>query len=65
MAELTELEAMQKWAVGMATLLDQIEAAADNEEEVRRLCHQRFALAELCGFRIELIGLAQGGTGIQ
>ena len=62
---MTESDSMQQWAVGMATLLDRIEAAADDEDAVRELCHERFALAESCGFRIEIMGAANEGTGLQ
>ena len=50
------------WAVGMCTLLDEIEQVADDEEAVRALCRARFRVAEENGVTIEFLGPAQIGT---
>ena len=50
---------MQAWAVALCTLLDLIEASADDEEEVRRLCTMRFSIAERYGMTVEFKGLQE------
>ncbi len=62
---MTEKEAILRWAQGLATLLDRIEQVSDDEEAVLKLCSQRLDLAELCGFRIEYLGLVSGEGDMQ
>ena len=42
------------WALDMCSLLDKIEAVADDEDRVLELVHGRFAMAEGHGLTIEI-----------
>ena len=44
----------ESWAIEMLTLLDRIEAVADDEEAVRILTQGRFEIAERHGFTVEM-----------
>ena len=42
----------ESWAVSLCTLLDKIELASGDEDEVKKLCSQRFDIAEEHGMTV-------------
>ena len=49
----------QAWALDMCSLLDRIEAVAD-QEEVRELCAGRFDIAREHGIEVQIVGKISG-----
>lgn len=43
---------MRAWATDLCTLLDMIEAHADDEDRVKAICYARFDVAEKHGLEI-------------
>ena len=50
----------EAWALEMCALLDRIEAVADDEDAVRKLCRGRFALAKKHNLTVTFLGPTSG-----
>ena len=46
------MSSIEEWASELCALLDRIEMVADDEDAVRDLCRQRFAVAEKHGLTV-------------